>query len=79
MITSFLGTRIIESEYCSDVVLDFSRCRSPSRARRRLLRGIQGNVQRTRKPWTYAHQLPDGSLVMHPSVAAQLRNHLSAK
>lgn len=75
--TVFGSVRIIESTYCADDVFDFSGCRSPSRARRRWLRGIPGRVKHTRKPWSHAVQLPDGRMIMHPSMAAEIRKATS--
>lgn len=65
--------RIVESALCADQVFDFSQCRSPARAARRLKRGIRGRVSVTWVPWEHAYRLPDGAIVMHPDKAAQLR------
>lgn len=69
--------RIVESEMCADQVADFSLCRSPARAARRLKRGIRGRVKITSVPWRHGYQMPDGSLLMHPVAARALREKLA--
>lgn len=69
--------RIIESEMCADQHLDFSGCRSPSRAARRLRRGVRGHVKVTMIPWKHGYQMPDGSLLMHPVTARALKEKLA--
>ena len=72
-----LGTRIIESQYMYDERIDTSGCRSPSRAMRRWRkRGIRGRLDVKHIPKPYAMKLPDGSLVMHPVMAAELRKQV---
>jgi hypothetical protein len=67
------AVRIIESEHMADLVSDFSACRSPSRAARRLKRGIRGRVKQTLVPFTYALSLPNGDIVMHPTMYRKLK------
>lgn len=64
--------KIIESIHMTDRVEDWSRVRSPSRT----LRRMRYNAHRvyTYKPKQEAMMLPDGSMVMHPAVAARVRN-----
>ena len=68
--------RIVESIYCSDLVEDWSKVRSPSRAKRRRRMGHRQRVTGYRKPWKHATQLPNGDLVMHPVTAQYLRTEL---
>lgn len=62
---------IIESAYMVDRHEDWSRARSPSRTRRRM-RYNAGRIY-TYTPKKEALRMPDGSLVMHPAMAQQLR------
>lgn len=66
--------RIVESAAMVDRFEDWSKVRSPSRTRRRM----KYNAHRiyTYKPKTYALQLPDGSLVMHPVMADYIRRNV---
>lgn len=63
--------KIVESVEMVDRFEDWSKARSPSRTRRRM----KYNAHRiySYKPKTYALQMPDGSLVMHPVMADALR------
>lgn len=63
--------QIIESIHMVDRHEDWSNVRSPSRT----LRRMRYNASRiyTYTPKKEALQMPDGSLVMHPVMAAQLR------
>jgi hypothetical protein len=74
------SVRICESAHCADRHLDTSACRSPARALRRWRkRGIKGRIALIVTPWRHAYQLPDGTLVMHPTVAKALREKTLAK
>lgn len=69
--------RIIESQYMYDEKIDTSECRSPSRALRRWRkRGIRGRMRIQHVPKPYALKTPDGSLIMHPVFAAELRRQV---
>lgn len=67
-----IGVRIIHSELMADTINDFSACRSPSRAARRLKRGVRGRVQSKIVPFEHAYKLPNGDLVMHPTMEKKL-------
>jgi hypothetical protein len=69
------GLRIIESLHMVDTVEDWSQVRSPSRARRRRRMGHPQRIRIITVPKSEAYQIKD-SLIMHPSVAAQLRRSL---
>ncbi len=85
---SYAGIRIIEDPSLRDFVgLDLSRCRSPARALRRRAtrsrrgrpkRSLDGNVREIWKPRMEAyHLVAEGSIVMHPEVAREVRKHLA--
>jgi hypothetical protein len=65
---------ILESSLMVDLVEDWSKARSPSRTRRRM----RYNAARIRTyvPQTHALRMPDGTLVMHPAMAARVRQAL---
>ena len=66
----FSGCRIIEDLTLVDMVEDWSRVRSPSRARRRRKRGYRQNVVMRAVPKQEVYSLDGGrTLVMHPEVA----------
>lgn len=69
-----LNTRVIED--AGMVLHDWSACRSPARARRRLKLGHPQHVIITPRPGGL--MLPDGTVVMHPAEAAKLRERLAA-
>jgi hypothetical protein len=63
--------KIIESVHMVEQFEDWSKVRSPSRTKRRMR--YNGSRIYKQKPKTGAYQMPDGSLVMHPTEAAKLR------
>jgi len=69
--------QIVESVHMVDCHEDWSKVRSPSRT----LRRMRHNASRiyTYAPKKEALQMPDGSLVMHPVMARELRRKLEAK
>jgi hypothetical protein len=68
------GLRIIENRHMVDGPLeDWSNVRSPSRAARRRKRGFPQRIRIFYRPKRIAYQLIDGTLVMHPELARELR------
>lgn len=70
--SSFAGLDVIEDARA--ITLDFSACRSPSRARRRFKAGIDGRVKR--KPMSY---VSGRTLVVHPVLMQQIRQQVAEK
>lgn len=72
------GVQIIEDRNMVDHVEDWSRVRSPSRARRRLRYGHRQNITIKTTPKTNAYSLRGGLvLIMHPVMAAALRREVA--
>jgi len=72
--------QIIESLVMTKTVEDWSRVRSPSRARRRLRHGYRQNIVVRQVPRTDAITLDGGaSYVMHPEAAKEFRRMVDAK
>jgi hypothetical protein len=72
-----LGQTIRTSDLLTVEYVDFSGCRSPSRARRRLRQGIAGRVKRYRIPDPKAYQIA-GEIWMHPALAGELKRRFLA-
>jgi len=73
----FGGVRIIESDQLVEGPFeDWSRVRSHARAKRRRTKHRQ-NIRFFYTPSTTARTLPDGSIIMHPEMAKQLRAHIT--
>lgn len=71
------GTRIIQDPNLTDSVEDWSRVRSPSRARRRLRRGFPQNMVVRQVPSRRAVSLDGGrTLVCHPEFLRELKRVL---
>lgn len=68
--STLFGIPIIASEHATMEVEDWSGCRSPSRARRRLAQGHPQHMVKRREPCMY---LIDGSYFAHPEVLDALR------
>ncbi len=69
-----IGSQIIQSDCMVDEVRDWSKCRSPSRARRRHARGIRTRMEIRFVPSTRVLTIDDGrTLVMHPETYRQAR------
>lgn len=68
----------VESVMATEAAEDWSRVRSPSRARRRLARGKPQNIRHYRKPACYFSK-PDNCYFIHPDVAKALREQASEK
>ena len=71
--------RIIESDAMVDIVEDWSKCRSPSRAKRREKRGprFRQRVIRVYVPKKESLMI-GGNLYMHPVTAMEMRRKLTA-
>lgn len=68
----FNGMPIIVSDHMVKTVEDWSRVRSPSRARRRLKRGFKQNIVVQTVPRTDVVVF-DGKMIMHPSLLPTLK------
>ena len=76
---SYLGARIIEDRNLVDAVEDWSRVRSPSRARRRRKRGFPQNIVFRQVPKKEVYSLDGGrTLVMHPDIAREMERQIAA-
>jgi hypothetical protein len=75
---SFGGARIVEDRNLVDYVEDWSKVRSPSRARRRLKRGFAQNILMREVPRQTVYSFNNGrTLVMHPDVARELDRQMT--
>lgn len=63
----------VETESATEAAEDWSRVRSPSRARRRMKRGFPQNVRHYRKPAAYQM---DGVTYIHPRLMKALRERI---
>lgn len=72
----FNGMRIIEDASLTDPYEDWSRVRSPGRARRRMKRGHRQNVVIRYRPMEVAYRVGN-AFVMHPAMADLLRKQCS--
>jgi len=72
LVNSFAGLDLVETT--DAVVPDFSACRSPSRARRRWAKGIQGRMKL--KPSSYR---AGRTLFVHPVLMQQIREQVADK
>jgi hypothetical protein len=70
-----LGMKIIENINAVSREQDWSRCRSPSRSRRRHAAGIKTRLIETLKPAAFT--MGDNTLVAHPSFVASLMNEIA--
>jgi len=71
------GVRIIEDSNLVDYVEDWSKVRSPSRARRRRKRGFAQNIQMSAVALQKVYSLDGGkTLVMHPDIARAFERQL---
>lgn len=73
----FNAVRVIEDRTLVDMVEDWSRVRSPSRAERRRRLGHRQNITMVAVPNKTVYSLDHGrTLIMHPAVAAVLRHQI---
>lgn len=78
--TSYGGTRIIEDASLVDIIEDWSKVRSPSRARRRRKRGFRQNITLRQVPKKDVFSLDGGrTIVMHPEIAREFERQMSAR
>lgn len=70
---SFAGVDVIETVDAIERVEDWSKCRSPSRARRRLNRGFPQRLEIHWKPTSY---IAGRQMFIHPVLAERLRQRL---
>lgn len=74
------SVRIVESWLMVDRVEDWSRVRSPARARRRMKRGYRQNIDIIETPKKEAISMDGGqTLYMHPVTADVLRREIKAR
>jgi len=72
------SVRIIEDANLLDTVEDWSRVRSPARARRRRKRGFPQNIVYRSVPKRDIYSLDGGrTLVMHPAIAREVRRKIA--
>lgn len=73
-----LSVKIVESVYMTEVIEDWTRVRSPSRAKRRMRYGHRQNIQYHTVPRRDVISLDGGrTLVCHPAVLRELGKRLS--
>lgn len=70
------GLRIVTDDRLTVPVEDWSDVRSPGRARRRRAKHRQ-RIRITHAPDRRAYNLPGGMIVMHPVLAAELRERIA--
>lgn len=68
----FGGVQIIEDPNMTRTVEDWSHVRSPSRAARRRKQGHRQNIRFVQEPMQSVYRIGN-AMVMHPVIAAQLR------
>lgn len=73
---SYAGVEIVESDTLVETVEDWSRVRSPSRARRRLAQGHKQNIRTVTRPRRDALMV-GGKLYVHPALAAEITRRMS--
>lgn len=72
------ASRIVEDASLVDYVEDWSKVRSPSRARRRLRRGIRKSIPMKSVPNKTVYSIDNGrTLVMHPEVARAMERQIA--
>lgn len=72
--TSFTGIEIVESVHATELVQDWSECRSPSRSKRRHRQGIRTRLKEYRKPACY---MMGDVMVAHPEFIKEMRKKLA--
>lgn len=71
--TTFHLPKFVESLSATEEAEDWSKVRSPARAKRRLKRGFQQNIRRYRKPACFFVKAKN-TYYIHPELAKELRN-----
>lgn len=74
----FGAVEIVESDMLVETVEDWSRVRSPGRARRRLAQGHKQNIRTVTRPKRDALMV-DGKLYVHSAIAAEIRRQVNAQ
>lgn len=72
------GVNVHLSEYLTEPYDDWSRVRSPSRARRRMRRGFRQNNRTIQVPMRSALQM-NGALYMHPETFKAVRAEIEVR
>ena len=75
---SYAGVEIVESDTLVETVEDWSRVRSPGRARRCLAKGHKQNIRTVTRPRRDALVI-GGKLYVHPAIADEMRRKISAQ
>lgn len=70
LLNPFTSMGIVESLHATEAHEDWSRVRSPARARRRLKRGFRQNIVHMRRPAAFRI---NGVIYAHPEIVRQLR------
>jgi len=74
------SVRIIEDASLVETIEDWSRVRSPARARRRRKRGFRQNIALRQVPRKTVYSVDGGrTLYVHPVIADAIRRELSAQ
>jgi hypothetical protein len=73
------AVRIVENVHLVETVEDWSAVRSPSRARRRQAQGHRQNIRTVTRPMRAAIKGADGTLYVHPAVAAEISRSIAAR
>lgn len=73
---TFGNPRVIESLHATEPAEDWSKVRSPARARRRLKRGFPQNIRHYRKPACFFIKA-ENAYCIHPELMKALREHTS--
>jgi hypothetical protein len=74
------ASSIVEDASLVDYVEDWSKVRSPSRARRRIKRGIRKSLPMKAIPSKTVYSIDNSRmLVMHPEVARAMERHIAAQ
>jgi hypothetical protein len=75
---AFTLPRFVESPLATSEAEDWSRVRSPSRAKRRLKRGFPQNIRRYRKPACYFVKA-ENVYYIHPELMKAMREEIGEK
>jgi hypothetical protein len=75
---AFQAPRIVESILATEAAEDWSRVRSPSRAKRRLKRGFPQNIRHYRKPACFFLK-DQNTYHIHPDLMRALRHEIGER
>ncbi len=76
---SIAGMNIYEDSLLTETREDWSKVRSPARARRRLKHGHRQNIRIYHVPSPTILQVGESALYMHPETAKKLRQRINAE